>query len=94
MKAIGDMMPGFEKKLAAAPRGKKRLTERGEIMRFFQRHLNVARKQDGLPPITMAHLGVVLEQIPTKDLYYLKSVCSQAKNFSKTFWWELDPTKH
>ncbi len=94
MKSIGEMLPEFEKKQMAAPKGKKRLTERGEIMRFFLRHLNVARKADGLAPMTMAHLGVVLEQIPTKDLYYLKSVCSQAKNFSKRFWWELDPTKH
>ena len=94
MKSIGDCLSELEQKVAAAPKGKKRLTERGEIMRFFLRHLNVARKQDGLAPMTMAHLGTVLEQIPTKDLYYLKSVCSQAKNFSKTFWWELDPTKH
>ena len=94
MKSISDCLSEIEKKAAAAPKGKKRLTERGEIMRFFLRHLNVARKQDGLAPMTMAHLGTVLEQIPTKDLYYLKSVCSQAKNFSKTFWWELDPTKH
>ena len=94
MKSISDCLSELEKKSAAAPKGKKRLTERGEIMRFFLRHLNVARKQDGLAPMTMAHLGTVLEQIPTKDLYYLKSVCSQAKNFSKTFWWELDPTKH
>jgi hypothetical protein len=42
----------------------------------------------------MAHLGTILEKIPTADLYYLKSVCSQAQNFSKKFWWELDPTKH
>ena len=94
MKPISEMMPEFEKRAAAAPKGRKRLTERGELMRFFQRHLNYSRKQDGLEPITMAHLGVVLEQIPTADLYYLKSVCSQAANFSKRFWWELDPTKH
>ncbi len=94
MKSIGEMMPEFEKKVAAAPKGRKRLTERGEMMRFFQRHLNYSRKQDGLAPMTMAHLGTTLEQIPTADLYYLKSVCSKAKNFSKTFWWELDPTKH
>ncbi len=79
---------------ATEPQGRHRKTERGELMRFFQRHLNIARKRDGLAPLTMAHLGTVLEQIPTKDLYYLKSVCSQAKNFSKKFWWELDPTKH
>jgi len=94
MKPISEMLPDFEKKRRAAPAGRKRLTERGELLRFFQRHLNVARKQDGLPAITMAHLGVVLEKIPTQDLYYLKSVCSTAKDFSKKFWWELDPTKH
>jgi len=94
MKSIGEMLPDFEKKRGEAPKGRKRLTERGEIMRFFLRHLNYARKQDGLPAMTMAHLGTVLEKIPTQDLYYLKSICSQAKSFSKTFWWELDPTKH
>jgi hypothetical protein len=94
MKSIGEMLPEFEKKRATEPKGKNRKTERGELMRFFLRHLNYSRKQDGLAPMTMAHLGVTLEQIPTKDLYYLKSVCSQAKSFSKTFWWELDPTKH
>ncbi len=94
MKSIADILPELKKKAAAAPKGRKRLTERGELMRFFLRHLNYARKQDGLAAMTMAHLGTVLEQIPTKDLYYLKSVCSQAKNFSKTFWWELDPKKH
>lgn len=94
MKSIAEMMPEFERRQTAAPKGKKRLTERGELMRFFLRHLNHSRKQDGLAPMTMAHLGTVLEQIPTADLYYLKSVCSQAKNFSKKFWWELDPSKH
>jgi hypothetical protein len=94
MKSIGEMLPEFQKRAAATPQGRQRLTERGELMRFFLRHLNYARKQDGLAPMTMAHLGVTLEKIPTADLYYLKSVCSQAKHFSKTFWWELDPTKH
>ena len=94
MKSISDLMSEFEKKGAEAPKGKKRQTERGELMRFFLRHLNYSRKNDGLAPMTMAHLGTVLEKIPTQDLYYLKSVCSQAKSFSKTFWWELDPKKH
>ena len=94
MKSISELVPEFEKKRAAAPKGRKRQTERGELMRFFLRHLNYSRKQDGLAPMTMAHLGTVLEKIPTQDLYYLKSVCSQAKNFGKKFWWEFDPTKH
>lgn len=84
----------IQEKIAGAPKGRKRLTERGELLRFFQRHLNYTRKKDGLEPLTMARLGAELEGIPTADLYYLKSVCSQAKNFSKKFWWEIDPEKH
>ncbi len=98
MKSISELLPEgkdwLQKKIDEAPKGRKRQTERGELMRFFQRHLNYSRKQGGYEPITMAHLGTVLEQIPTQDLYYFKSICSQAKNFSKKFWYELDPTKH
>ncbi len=94
MKRIGEILPDIAKKVLEAPKGRKRQTERGELMRFFQRHLNYSRKQDGLEPMTMGHLGTELEGIPTADLYYLKSVCSKAKSFSKKFWWELDPDKH
>lgn len=87
MKEIGDIL---KKKTLE----KSRKTERGELMRFFQRHLNYARKQDGLPSLTMSRIGFILEQIPTNDLYYLQSVCSKAPNFSKKFWWEIDPKKH
>lgn len=90
MKSIQDILKDSKKKVDK----KNRKTERGELMRFFQRHLNYARKQDGLPSITMGRLGFILEQIPTKDLYYLQSVCSKAPNFSKKFWWEIDPKKH
>jgi hypothetical protein len=75
-------------------RVKSRKTERGELMRFFVRHLNLARKQDGLPAITMGRMGKILEGIPTADLYYLQKVCSTAKNFGKKFWWKVDPKKH
>ncbi|KND52063.1 MAG: hypothetical protein ABA06_02245 [Parcubacteria bacterium C7867-001] len=87
LRHIGSLMPKVEKT-------KSRATERGELMRFFQRHLNYSRKQDGLPALSMPRLGRILEGIPTKDLYYLKSVCTKAKNFSKKFWWEVDPKKH
>lgn len=94
MKSIRDILPDMQKRAAEAPKGRKRLTERGELMRFFLRHLNHARAQDGLAPLTMARIGVELEGIPTADLYYLKKVCSEAKNFSKKFWWEITPEKH
>ena len=71
-----------------------RQTERGEMMKYFCEQLNPGRKRDGLPVITMARMGKILEGIPTKDLYYLKRVCNDSPNFSKRFWWELDPRKH
>ncbi|TSC85666.1 MAG: hypothetical protein G01um10148_1052 [Parcubacteria group bacterium Gr01-1014_8] len=71
-----------------------RETERGELMKFFCERLNSTRRFDGLPRITMARMGKILEGIPTKDLYYLKRVCNDAGNFSKKFWWEVNPKKH
>ena len=73
---------------------KTRQTERGELMRFFCKELNRDRIRDGLPQISMGRMGKIFENIPTKDLYYLKRVCGEAKNFSKKFWWELNPEKH
>ena len=73
---------------------KERATERGELMKYFMEQLNVSRRRDGLPPLTMPRMGRLLVAIPTKDLYYLKSVCDQAKDFSKKFWWEINPKKH
>jgi len=73
---------------------KERATERGELMKYFMENLNVSRRRDGLPPLTMPRMGRLLVAIPTKDLYYLRSVCDQAKDFSKKFWWEINPKKH
>lgn len=71
-----------------------RATERGELMKYFCERLNAPRRLEGLPAITMARMGKLLQQIPTKDLYYLKSVCDRARNFSTKFWWELNPEKY
>jgi hypothetical protein len=98
MNPIGDGMEerlkALREKAAAAPRGRNRLTERGELMRFFARHLNLVRATDGYAPISMPRMGKILEGIPTADLYYLQKACGRAKNFSKKFWWEVDPKKH
>ncbi|HWB34073.1 MAG TPA: hypothetical protein VG753_02025 [Candidatus Paceibacterota bacterium] len=80
--------------LADKTRAKDRATERGEMMRYFMVKLNAARARDGWPPLTLPRMGRILEAIPTKDLYYLKSVCDSAKDFSKKFWWEVNPKKH
>jgi hypothetical protein len=70
---------------------KERVTERGELMKYFQGELNRARIRDSIPPLTMPRMGKILEAIPTKDLYYLKSVCEKSRDFSKKFWWEIKP---
>lgn len=87
MKHIGTHISGRSQK-------KERVTERGELMEYFRDKLNRARVRDGLPPLNMPRMGRVLQLIPTKDLYYLKSVCDQASDFSKKFWWEVNPKKH
>ena len=71
-----------------------RETERGELMKYFIERINPGRVRDGLPKIAMARMGKILEQIPTKDLYYLKRICDDSGNFSKRFFYELDPKKH
>ena len=73
---------------------KEKATERGEMMKFFMERLNPGRVRDGYAPLTLARMGRLLVAIPTKDLYYLKSVCEQSKDFSKKFWWEINPKKH
>lgn len=75
-------------------RKKEKSTERGEIMSYFMDTLNRSRARDGLAPLTMPRMGVLLQAIPTKDLYYLKSVCDKASDFSKKFWWEINPKNH
>ena len=71
-----------------------RETERGELMKYFIDRINPGRVRDNLPKIAMARMGKILEQIPTKDLYYLKRICDDSGNFSKRFFYELDPKKH
>ena len=73
---------------------KTRATERGELMEYFCERLNKSRVRDGLPPLTMGRMGKLLEKIPTKDLYYIKRVCDDAQNFSKKFWYLLNPEKY
>lgn len=73
---------------------KARETERGELMRYFVDRLNATRLSDGYARITMPRMGKIFEKIPTKDLYALKSMCDRAPNFSKKFWWEMNPENH
>src|SRR5450631_3637497 len=72
----------------------QKATERGDLMQFFMLRLNMARIRDGLAKLTMPRMGKILEAIPTKDLYFLQKACLQSKDFSKKFWWEINPKNH
>lgn len=87
MDHIGDLVPNIK-------HDKTKKTERGELMKYFCDRLNVSRIRDGLTPLSMGRMGMLLQGIPTKDLYYLKSICDSAKHFSKKFWWEISPKNH
>lgn len=80
--------------ISARTSKKERATERGELMQYFLDRLNRERARDGYAPLTLPRMGRILQVIPTKDLYYLKSVCDTASDFSKKFWWEVNPKKH
>ena len=73
---------------------KERAPGRGEMMKFFRERPTPGRVRDASPPLSLPRMGRLLVAIPTKDLYYLKSVCEQSKDFSKKFWWEINPKKH
>lgn len=80
--------------IVKAPVSKSKATERGELMEYFLGKLNAARVRDGLKPMTMGRMAALCAATPTEDLYYLKSICDQAKDFSKKFWWEINPKNH
>lgn len=73
---------------------KDRRTERGELMREFLENLNAERGKK-FPPLSYARMGVLLQGIPTKDLYAFLSMCKDRQrvngSFSKYFWWALRP---
>ncbi len=85
---------GKHMRTPSAQSKKDKATERGELMKYFVERLNSARVRDGLPPLTMGRMARLLLAIPTEDLYYLQRVCDQSKDFSKKFWWEVNPKNH
>ncbi|MCX6820191.1 MAG: hypothetical protein NT019_02860 [Candidatus Adlerbacteria bacterium] len=94
MEHIGAHIKLFPQKKEAPAAKPLKITERGEMMEYFLKKLNQARVRDGLAPMTMGRMARLLVAIPTEDLYYLKSICDQATDFSKKFWWEIHPKNH
>jgi len=94
MEPIKTLFGETVKRIETPPAKKQAGSERGDLMQYFMDRLNPYRRQDGFPPLTYPRMGKILQGLTTRDLYYLKSRCDDAKSFSKTFWWLLDTKKH
>lgn len=60
-------------------------TERGLLLKEFVDIINLERKGTKFKPTTIKLLAIKLGHIPTKDLYYLKSICTDSKNRCGSF---------
>lgn len=72
---------------------KRTVSERAMLIGQFVDKLNPARVQRGYKPLTAAHVGVLLQGIPTADLYYLDSSCKRAKSYSACWWASVKPLR-
>ena len=87
MNSIGYLLVAYTPKIQS----KKRTTERSSLYDTFLEHINPPRVASGYKPLTHARLGYLLKNVPTADLYALDSECRRADNYSKLWWWKLDP---
>ena len=77
-------------------------TERGELLKQFLEQINMSRLGTNFKQVSIAKIGLDVAHIPTKDLYFLLSICkdsgSRAKRydtgFSKRFYYELNVQKN
>lgn len=78
MKKLGDIIKDYQPSRGAR-------SERAEIVGYFHERI-MDRKGK---PYSPAFIAMKLAHLTIRDLYYLKSVCNQAKNFQKIFWWSI-----
>jgi len=63
--------------------------ERQLIMKEFLDRLNAERGK--YPPIKPARLGVMCRYMDTSQMKQFLGECKYANNFSKFFWWKMNP---
>lgn len=91
MEKIGTL---FGDRFKQPPQKKKRETERGEFLEYFLQNVNRERIAEKRTPFTIKYIAFRLARIPTKDLYYLKTMCEDRKPgypFGKCFFGSLKP---
>jgi hypothetical protein len=67
------------------PVQKKVLNERQELIQRIQCAINVERMGTKYPPITGRAVAMKVSHIKTKDLYFLDSICRDARNRGKKY---------
>lgn len=83
--------------LRLVPQGKKKGSERSELVQFLMDEINLERRGTKFPPLKIGYMVYKLAGLKVHDLKYLASVCKDAKRtgfgFSKKFFWELKQRK-
>jgi len=86
MERIKPQLPLFEQTTAR--------TEREELVQKFLDRLNPGRVSIHLKPLTAARFNTLVAGWGTKqNLYWLWSVCNDAKDFSKHFWFRVKQSR-
>lgn len=89
MENIKDIVRNFQK----PPKQQKRTTERGEVIKYFQEGVNAERDGKKYRKLPFGYFAMKLTGLKQPDLYYLKSVCDDARrrgqSFAKTFFGSL-----
>lgn len=85
MKNIFELLQNVQKE--------KSLNERQSILKEMQDAINIERVNTKIKPITGRIIAMKVAHIPTKDLYYLNSICKDYRNrkgsFGKCFFGSL-----
>lgn len=66
---------------------KTKRSERGDLITTFTERLNQERLGTIYKPLSLSYIANLLSVYKTGDLYVLLRKCSEAKSFSKCFWW-------
>lgn len=76
---------------------KRPISERRAILGEFTEHINGERGGKKYPKLAPRYIAIKVAHIPTKDLYYLMSICKDGKNrngsFGKVFFGALKVKK-
>jgi hypothetical protein len=75
------------------PQKPKKITERGELLEYFHREARYDWDAKKYGELTIKRIAVKLSHLKVNDLYYLKSICEDARRrrgeWAKCFWGSL-----